>query len=60
MTMMMTVAQASRHLGVSQENVLRLAERGNVAVVDGMMRVADVNRMQVAIQIARKNMSEST
>lgn len=60
MTMMMTVAQASRHLGVSQENVLRLAERGHVAVVDGMMRVADVNRMQVAIQIARKNMSEST
>lgn len=60
MTMMMTVAQASRHLGVSQENVLRLAERGNVAVVDGMMRVADVNRMQVAIQRARKNMSEST
>lgn len=60
MTMMMTVAQASRHLGVSQENVLRLAERGNVAVVDGMMRVADVSRMQVAIQRARKNMSEST
>lgn len=60
MTMMMTVAQASRHLGVSQENVVRLAERGNVAVVDGMMRVADVSRMQVAIQRARKNMSEST
>lgn len=60
MTMMMTVAQASRHLGISQENVLRLAERGNVAVVDGMMRVADVSRMQVAIQRARKNMSEST
>lgn len=59
MTMMMTVAQASRHLGISQENVLRLAERGNVAILDGMMRVADVSRMHVAIQLARKNMSES-
>lgn len=60
MTMMMTVAQASRHLGVSQENVVRLAERGNVAVVDGMMRVTDVNRMQAAIQRAKKNLAEST
>lgn len=59
MTKLMSLGQAARLLGISQENVLKLAHRGNIPVPDGLLRAVDVNRMYVAIQIAREKMREN-